>query len=291
MRKSNRTDNESAKMATGKGVIQGYTGVAAVDERIKSSSKRRRTVQARSRNCSSPLSTAMQDMLATESLITADAGYHSEANLQQLAARSIDALIADNEMRRRDERFATQDRHTALRSAARQVGGRVRRRAPYIKRATYVRRRDADVRVSGRQDAQPKRRPLGHSGQHLGGLSGPTPRLRTLSALARSLDIRRRRRCAPSCFSGGNRAAARLTDRADETAPRFTRRSAAVRAALRDRGTRVRQSLSQQRARALHAPRPRKGGRTVEALSASSTTSRSWPATDMRSRRMKPTLG
>ena len=31
IRKSNRTDNESAKMATGKGVIQGYTGVAAVD--------------------------------------------------------------------------------------------------------------------------------------------------------------------------------------------------------------------------------------------------------------------
>jgi hypothetical protein len=32
IRKSNRTDNESAKMATGKGVIQGYTGVAAVDD-------------------------------------------------------------------------------------------------------------------------------------------------------------------------------------------------------------------------------------------------------------------
>jgi hypothetical protein len=31
--KSNRTDNESAKMATSKGVIQGYTGVAAVDDR------------------------------------------------------------------------------------------------------------------------------------------------------------------------------------------------------------------------------------------------------------------
>jgi transposase len=31
IRKSNRTDPESAKMATSKGVIQGYTGVAAVD--------------------------------------------------------------------------------------------------------------------------------------------------------------------------------------------------------------------------------------------------------------------
>jgi transposase len=33
IRKSNRTDNDSAKMATGKGVIQGYTAVAAVDEK------------------------------------------------------------------------------------------------------------------------------------------------------------------------------------------------------------------------------------------------------------------
>ena len=31
LRKSTRTDNESAKMATDKGVVQGYTGVAAVD--------------------------------------------------------------------------------------------------------------------------------------------------------------------------------------------------------------------------------------------------------------------
>ena len=31
IRKSNRTDPDSAKMATGKGVIQGFTGVAAVD--------------------------------------------------------------------------------------------------------------------------------------------------------------------------------------------------------------------------------------------------------------------
>ncbi|MFX7329035.1 hypothetical protein ABTI69_19820, partial [Acinetobacter baumannii] len=31
VRLSNRTDNDSAKMATAKGVVQGYTGVAAVD--------------------------------------------------------------------------------------------------------------------------------------------------------------------------------------------------------------------------------------------------------------------
>jgi transposase len=111
VRKSNRTDNQSAKMATGKGVIQGYTGVAAVD------ATHQIIVEAQAHGTGSeqelliPVVTAMHEMLTTESLITADAGYHSEANLRQLDAMSIDALIADNEMRRRDERFATQDRH------------------------------------------------------------------------------------------------------------------------------------------------------------------------------------
>ncbi len=48
-----------------------------------------------------------------ETLITADAGYHSEANLKQLSERGIPALIADGLMRRRDERFKDQGKHKA----------------------------------------------------------------------------------------------------------------------------------------------------------------------------------
>ena len=44
-------------------------------------------------------------------LITADAGYHSEANLKQLHEQEIPALIADGLMRKRDPRFATQAKH------------------------------------------------------------------------------------------------------------------------------------------------------------------------------------
>jgi hypothetical protein len=57
---------------------------------------------------------AITPLLGPQSLLTADAGYHSEANLQALAERGVDALIADNEMRQRDERFATQERHKAV---------------------------------------------------------------------------------------------------------------------------------------------------------------------------------
>ncbi len=111
IRKSNRTDNESAKMATGKGVIQGYTGVAAVD------GAHQIIVEAQAHGTGSehelllPVVTAMQPLLTPESVITADAGYHSEANLRQLATLPGQALIADNDMRRRDERFATQPAH------------------------------------------------------------------------------------------------------------------------------------------------------------------------------------
>ena len=119
LRKSNRTDNESAKpaldpdrgMATGKGVIQGYTGVAAVDDRHQI------IVEAQAHGTWSeqellvPVVEAMKPYVTDASLVTADAGYHSEANLEALAKMKVDALIADNGMRSRDERFAGQHRH------------------------------------------------------------------------------------------------------------------------------------------------------------------------------------
>jgi hypothetical protein len=98
-------------MATSKGVIQGYTGVAAVD------SQHQIIVEAQAHGTGSeqelllPVVDAMADLLEPDSLITADAGYHSENNLKELHERRIHALIADNGMRQRDERFASQARH------------------------------------------------------------------------------------------------------------------------------------------------------------------------------------
>ena len=112
VRKSNRTDNDSAKMATDKGVIQGYCGVAVVD------AEHQVIVEASAHGTGSeqellmPVIDACASQRATSTLITADAGYHSEANLIALSERGIDALIADGQMRRRDERFAEQAKHT-----------------------------------------------------------------------------------------------------------------------------------------------------------------------------------
>jgi transposase len=111
IRKSNRTDPESAKMATSKGVIQGYTGVAAVD------TQHQIIIEAQAHGTGSEQELLLTVVRATQphatpnTLYTADAGYHSAANLKALAQENINALIADNGMRQRDERFKDQGKH------------------------------------------------------------------------------------------------------------------------------------------------------------------------------------
>lgn len=90
--KSNRTDNESAKMATSKGVIQGYCCVAAVDDRHQI------IVEAQAHGTGSeqallmPMVGAASSLCTPDTLITADAGYHSNANLKALAEQDRPAL-------------------------------------------------------------------------------------------------------------------------------------------------------------------------------------------------------
>ena len=110
---SNRTDNESAKMSTDKGVVQGYCGVAAVDE------KHQIIVAAQAHGTGSEqalLPGMVEDLkpvLTLGSVIVADAGYHSEANLAHLEAERVEAFIADRGYRDRDERYAGQHKHKA----------------------------------------------------------------------------------------------------------------------------------------------------------------------------------
>jgi transposase len=114
LRKSNVTDNDSAKMATSKGVIQGYTAVAAVD------GKAQVIVAAQAHGSGSEQSVLLPmvektDAIRTgQTIIMADAGYHSEANMKALHDAGVPALVADGLMRRRDERFSEQARYKAL---------------------------------------------------------------------------------------------------------------------------------------------------------------------------------
>jgi transposase len=111
--KSNVTDNDSAKMATSKGVIQGYAAQAAVDDShqvivaadvIGSGSEQAMLL---------PMIEQSSAYCAAHTVMTADAGYHSAENLRTLRERGVAAMVADGQMRKRDERFAQHARHKA----------------------------------------------------------------------------------------------------------------------------------------------------------------------------------
>jgi transposase len=111
IRKSNRTDNESAKMATGKGVLQGYTGVAVVDEQHQIIVAAQAHGVGQEQELLLPVVEAAKAFGTDATVLTADAGYHSEANLQALAGQGIDAYIPDNGYRQRDPRYRGQELH------------------------------------------------------------------------------------------------------------------------------------------------------------------------------------
>jgi transposase len=109
--KTNVTDPDSAKMATSKGVIQGYAAQAAVDSAHQIIVAAEVSGSGSEQAMLLPMVQASAAVRESHTLITADAGYHSNDNLQALRQDNIPALIADNQMRQRDERFKGQGKY------------------------------------------------------------------------------------------------------------------------------------------------------------------------------------
>jgi transposase len=102
--KTNVTDPDSAKMATSKGVIQGYAAQAAVDSAHQIIVAADITGSGSEQAMLLPM-IEQASLRQAHTLITADAGYYSDENIKALHDKSIPALIADNGMRQRDERI------------------------------------------------------------------------------------------------------------------------------------------------------------------------------------------
>lgn len=118
--KSNITDNDSAKMKTSKGTIQGYDAVAAVDDQDQIIVHAEVFGQGQEQDLLEPMLSSVKDNfkaighkgdIRKQAKWTADAGFHSEANMKMVFDDQIDAFIADNQFRKRDPRFADVDKY------------------------------------------------------------------------------------------------------------------------------------------------------------------------------------
>jgi hypothetical protein len=98
-------------MATGKGVIQGDTGVAVVDEKHQIIVAAQAHGVGQEQELLLPVVEAVQSIRAEATVITAEAGYQSEANLQPLAEQGIAAYLPDTGDRQRAPRYAGQDKY------------------------------------------------------------------------------------------------------------------------------------------------------------------------------------
>lgn len=112
---SNITDNDSAKMKTSHGVIQGYVGVSAVDRNHQIIISAQAFGEAQEHKLLQPLVNQIDDTLGgaylAQARLTADAGFHNTDNIQYCQDRRIDAYLADKAFRKRDWRFNDYARH------------------------------------------------------------------------------------------------------------------------------------------------------------------------------------
>jgi transposase len=117
---SNITDNESAKMPTSHGVIQGYNAQAVVDDKFQVIVAAEVFGNGQDADHLIPMVAGAKTNMQTlgheasyfeDTIWLADSNYHSDENLKTCEQEHLDAYIPDTNFRKRDGRFATQARH------------------------------------------------------------------------------------------------------------------------------------------------------------------------------------
>jgi len=120
-RKSNITDNESAKMKTSKGVIQGYDGVACVDAKHQIIVHGEAFGEAQEHDLLKPVMQSTDEhfqaighkAIFRTTKLTADSGFYNTVNVTHLFENGIGAYLPDLGFRKRDPRFADVERYRA----------------------------------------------------------------------------------------------------------------------------------------------------------------------------------
>ena len=116
---SNITDNESAKMATSHGVVQGYNANAIVDEKHQIVVHAKAFGKGEDSTNMGPMLEGTQEKLEDigwekplkDRELSADTGYYSVKNLKDCKEFEVDAYVPDPQFRKRDVRFDDAGRH------------------------------------------------------------------------------------------------------------------------------------------------------------------------------------
>lgn len=116
--KSNITDNESAKMKTSKGTVQGYNGVAAVDKKHQIIVDAQAFGEGQEHHTLRPILETIRaryrrsginpDIYDGQVVVTADTGFSNDDNNAYLKDAGINAFIPDPQFRQRDKHFVGQ---------------------------------------------------------------------------------------------------------------------------------------------------------------------------------------
>jgi hypothetical protein len=120
--KSNITDPDSAKMSSSRGVLQGYNGLAVVDDRAQIVVHAEAHGSGYEGHLLVPLIDETRKTFAaidsskngiSRVKFTADSGFHSKAVVAAVEQCGADAYIPDRDYRRREPVFASAERHKA----------------------------------------------------------------------------------------------------------------------------------------------------------------------------------
>jgi transposase len=116
---SNVTDNESAKMVTSHGVVQGYNSQALVDDKHQVILHGEAFGNAQDHDNLKPMLDGTKENLQSigkaenyfkDKKFTADSNYYDKKNLETCEQEELNAYIPDPNFRSRDERYAEQNR-------------------------------------------------------------------------------------------------------------------------------------------------------------------------------------
>ena len=118
--KSNITDADSVKMPSAHGVIQGYNGLATVDEKhqiiVAAQAFGQGTEAGQLKGIVEGIRAEFEQLqpgaaIYREVVLTADSGFDSEASVRGLTEQGIEAYVADRKFRKRDKRFEQAQEH------------------------------------------------------------------------------------------------------------------------------------------------------------------------------------